>query len=117
MTLQDRKRIEELEAEVREMETCRLCGRVRSQIPDDCNRLSVARCLQHHDRESPHGRSELLALDELFECLREMVYETTHLSPRNDDGSHTCKISAKTLDRARAALRARFMRNVEIDRG
>lgn len=40
----------------------------------------------------------------LREALREMVYETTHLSQREDDGSHICKISGKTLAMARAAL-------------
>jgi hypothetical protein len=33
-----------------------------------------------------------------------MVYETTHLSPMEPDGSHWCKISAETLANARAAL-------------
>jgi hypothetical protein len=38
-------------------------------------------------------------------ALTSMVYETTHLSPRNDDGSHDCRISAATLAAAREALR------------
>lgn len=37
-------------------------------------------------------------------ALREMVYETTHLSPVEDDGSHWCRISAGTLAQARAAI-------------
>jgi hypothetical protein len=40
----------------------------------------------------------------LEEAPREMVYETTHLSPQEDDGSHWAKISAATLERARIAL-------------
>lgn len=38
------------------------------------------------------------------EALKEMVYETTHLSSSEEDGSHICKISAQTLSQARAAL-------------
>jgi hypothetical protein len=41
---------------------------------------------------------------ELEGALREMVYETTHLSPEYDDGSHWCKISKRALEKARAAL-------------
>jgi hypothetical protein len=40
----------------------------------------------------------------LEDALREMVYETTHLSPQEDDGSHWAKISAAALGRARTAL-------------
>jgi hypothetical protein len=38
------------------------------------------------------------------EALVEMVYETTHLSPENEDGSHLCIIPKHTLEKARAAL-------------
>lgn len=34
-----------------------------------------------------------------------MIYETTHLSPENYDGSHDCKISRIALSVAREALR------------
>lgn len=37
-------------------------------------------------------------------ALRQMVYETTHLSPMEDDGSHKCRISAAALADARSAL-------------
>ena len=37
-------------------------------------------------------------------ALAEMIYETTHLSPMEDDGSHWAKISADALAKARAAL-------------
>jgi hypothetical protein len=40
----------------------------------------------------------------LVEALRRMVYETTSLSPLEDDGSHWCKISKDALAQARAAL-------------
>jgi uncharacterized membrane protein len=37
-------------------------------------------------------------------ALRTMVYETTHLSPEEDDGSHWCSITADALQAARSAL-------------
>lgn len=37
-------------------------------------------------------------------ALRNMVYETTHLSPAEDDGSHWCRVSSEVLAQARAAL-------------
>lgn len=40
----------------------------------------------------------------LAEALRTMIYETTHLSPENDDGSHDCRISRPALARSREAL-------------
>ena len=46
------------------------------------------------------------AVQELTGALREMIYETTHLSPCEADGSHWCKISGNALARARSALRA-----------
>lgn len=44
------------------------------------------------------------AHDDLVAALRAMVYEATHLSPPEDDGSHWCRITKQTLDAARAAL-------------
>lgn len=43
---------------------------------------------------------------QLIAALQEMVYETTHLSREEDDGSYWCKISKRTLEQARAALDA-----------
>jgi hypothetical protein len=40
----------------------------------------------------------------LRSALQRMVYETTHLSSLQDDGSHWCKISHGALAEARAAL-------------
>lgn len=40
----------------------------------------------------------------LEHALREMIYETTHHSPMELDGSHKCRITAVTLDAARKAL-------------
>jgi len=45
-----------------------------------------------------------LEIERLRTALREMIYETTHLSPENDDGSHDCRIRATTLRQAREAL-------------
>ena len=38
------------------------------------------------------------------EALKELVYEVTHLSPLEDDGSHKCKISGAALENALRAL-------------
>ena len=38
-------------------------------------------------------------------ALQTFIYETAHLSPLEDDGSHWCKISAECLEKGRAALR------------
>ena len=43
-------------------------------------------------------------LAEAVDALQMFVYETTHLSPIEDDGSHWCKISADCLETARAFL-------------
>jgi hypothetical protein len=40
----------------------------------------------------------------LREALRELIYEVTHLSPQEDDGSHWCRITGQTLKKARAEL-------------
>lgn len=37
-------------------------------------------------------------------ALANLLYEVTHLSPRNEDGSHNCKISAEAVMLAREAL-------------
>lgn len=44
------------------------------------------------------------AIERLRAALSEMVYETTHLSAMQDDGSHWCRITKETLVQARAAL-------------
>lgn len=40
----------------------------------------------------------------LLEALAELVHEVTHLSQREDDGSHWCRITAATLEKARRAI-------------
>jgi len=40
----------------------------------------------------------------LQESLGQLIYEVTHLSPQEDDGSHWCRITGQTLKKARAAL-------------
>ena len=42
--------------------------------------------------------------DAMVEALRQFIYETTHLSREEDDGSHRCIISKQTLEKGRAAL-------------
>lgn len=42
--------------------------------------------------------------ERLRQALRLLIYEITHLSPMEDDGSHRCKVSAVALKEARAAL-------------
>ena len=42
--------------------------------------------------------------NQLRYALREVIHEATRLSPVEDDGSHWCKISGKTLAQARAAV-------------
>jgi chromosome segregation ATPase len=52
-------------------------------------------------------REQLQAENEkLRAALRELIYETTHLSPQEDDGSHRCTITGETLRKARMALLA-----------
>lgn len=41
--------------------------------------------------------------DALEAALDRMIYETTHLSPEECDGSHWCKISKDALTSARSA--------------
>jgi hypothetical protein len=41
--------------------------------------------------------------EQLREALRKMIYETTHLSACEEDGSHWCRITKDTLAEARAA--------------
>ena len=58
-------------------------------------------------REPRWGQADggmLMGIEALRAALQRMVYETTHLSPMEDDGSHWCKISAEALAQARAAL-------------
>jgi hypothetical protein len=43
-------------------------------------------------------------VERLQAALKQLVYEVTHLSPEEDDGSHWCKISRKALADARKAL-------------
>jgi hypothetical protein len=50
------------------------------------------------------GRMIQAENEKLRAALRELIYETTHLSPQEDDGSHRCTITGETLRKARAAL-------------
>lgn len=50
------------------------------------------------------GQALTVENERLREALRVMIYETTHLSPMEPDGSHWCRITADALNTARAAL-------------
>jgi hypothetical protein len=56
------------------------------------------------EREAHVRAEEREKVKGLVEALQLMVYETTHLSPMRDDGSHNCRISKNALEQARAAL-------------
>lgn len=50
-----------------------------------------------------NGKESLTAqLEEARKALRTFIYETTHLSACENDGSHWCKISKETLEKGRA---------------
>lgn len=53
---------------------------------------------------NPDGPEAADEIERLRAALSEMVYETTHLSAMQDDGSHWCRITKETLVQARAAL-------------
>ena len=53
------------------------------------------------DQQLLRARAEI---ERLRAVLTVMVYETTHLSAEEADGSHWCRISKEALTQARAAL-------------
>jgi hypothetical protein len=55
----------------------------------------------------PSTLEALEDISELRDRLRAFIYETTNLSPEEEDGSHWCKISRECLSSARAALKAK----------
>lgn len=62
------------------------------------------------DGKAPPAECEdELWADNLAAALEWLVYEITHLSPREDDGSHKCRISGDALERARRALEWRSL--------
>jgi hypothetical protein len=50
------------------------------------------------------ANDEALIRAELVATLKEFIYETTHMSPVEDNGSHKCSISKETLQRGRGIL-------------
>lgn len=50
------------------------------------------------------------ALNMALTALLEFVYQTTHLSPREPDGSHCCRISGDCLSDGRKAITALMQR-------
>ena len=69
----------------------------------------VERLRERHQTINHEAADTIIALrtevEALRGALRLFVYDTTHLSAMNDDGSHWACISACTLDEARAALK------------
>ena len=80
-----------------EEQIIRLYGERCAEHCDDC---CVCEVWAMHDLIETQARE----IERLRVALRQYVYETTSLSPREDDGSHWCKISANCLSNARAAL-------------
>jgi len=70
-------------------------GELITALNEAVNKLDNLRT-KYRDLEKENAR--------LREALRELIYETTHLSPQEDDGSHRCTITGETLRKARAAL-------------
>ena len=83
-----------------------LLERLRSDGENECQSEREARCVLG-------GLLDAAAqeIEQLREALSQMVYETTHLSPMENDGSHWCKISKEALIQARAALNLMYERN------
>ena len=54
--------------------------------------------------ETRNVQEKIAEIERLKAALRHLVYEITHLSPEEDDGSHRCRISKSALQSARAAL-------------
>ena len=54
--------------------------------------------------EARNVREKIAEIERLKAALRHLVYEITHLSPEEDDGSHQCRISKPALQSARAEL-------------
>lgn len=71
---------------------------------DPAGRVDIADRLWSSDVASALTNEAAREIERLRAALRSIVYETTHLSPAEDDGSHWCRISRETLAAARAAL-------------
>jgi hypothetical protein len=86
--------------------------------PDGCIRKGNGHCLPiaspwveeafNYDKEAIANAAFIVRAvnshGALVRALEEMVYETTCLSPCEDDGSHLCRITGPALAHARAAL-------------
>ena len=70
----------------------------KTPMPDGAEPISIS-C-----GEIREAASEIIMLREV---LRGFVYEATHLSPVEADGSHWCKISSSCLKNGRNALRTK----------
>ena len=68
------------------------------------NLIKKLRDIDHNWHEAACSEA-INEIKQLREALGQMIYETTHLSPVENDGSHWCKISKETLAIAREALK------------
>lgn len=75
-----------------------MIGSLRINMPT-ATKIVIERPVEGLAAEWPSAPNVTLA-----PALARMVYETTSLSPMEDDGSHWCKISKEALDNARRAL-------------
>lgn len=83
----------------------RLSSRARGHTQDGGVLCPITQRDGHPDvRCSDANKALIAAAPLLVEALIEMVYETTHLSREEEDGSHWCKISKAALTQARGAL-------------
>jgi hypothetical protein len=93
-----------------EIEPCPFCGdpmRVHGQLLQHVDQGTCVIGAQGWPREYLdrwNTRSQSERVSRLEEALKALIYETTHLSPCEVDGSHRCTISGAALDRARSAL-------------
>lgn len=71
---------------------------------DPAGRVDIADLLWSSDVAGALTNEAAREIERLRTALRSIVYETTYLSPAEDDGSHWCRISRETLAAARAAL-------------
>ena len=75
---------------------------LRNDRDDQAAEIGILRTEKHADAEAIG--SQAAEIERLWAALVAMVYETTHLSPLERDGSHWCKISKDALYDARAAI-------------
>ena len=68
------------------------------------NRQDLREYKEAHDYWQARATAAEAREVKLLAALATFIYETTHLSPMEADGSYWCKISADCLSKARAAI-------------